>query len=358
MITLSVVLTAGLVVLSGCAGRPQPARTVTLQCPLTDSDARWIQNVLDSWARASRDFLEIDPHPLPKTVLFNSTCVWYLALAAGEPPGSARVDTPLRLAGRPVPVQWLTHDGTIVLPDGGTIQAGIIAVAMPHRGGDDAYLVLALPEVWRRHPHASQDPHLGIRIPSAALHEMVHTRQLPDLRRLVKALGDRFDLPARFDDDVVEQRFENSAAYRTMFVAERDLLFDAIVETDMGRSTALVSEALSIAQRRRERFFVGDDEMYADLEDLFLNMEGIAEWVRFKHHQADPSWPTADAEIIDFLRGQENSWSQDEGLALTLLLDRMVPGWKGHIFNSEMPSPLATLRRAITSGRTMSRHSN
>jgi hypothetical protein len=170
---------------------------------------------------------------------------------------------------------------------------------------------------------------------------------VPELRRLVSTIGDRFDLPAQFDDDAVEKRFRDSDEYRMMFVAERDLLYDAVAEMDLSRRRALVSEALSIAQRRRERFFTGDDEVYSELEGLFLNMEGIAEWVRFKHHKADPAWPNTDADIIAFLRGQENSWSQDEGLALSLLLDEMVPDWKRQIFSPEMPSPLAILREAI-----------
>jgi hypothetical protein len=337
----------GLVVLSGCPAGPQPTRTDIPQCSLTDSDTRWIQGVLDGWARASRDFLEIDPNPLPRTVLFDSSCAWHLATEVGDPPGSTRIETPLRFGGRPVPVRALAHDGTVVLPNGARIPAEVIAVAMPHPGGEGAFFVLALPDLWRRHPQVSQDAHLAIRIPSVALHEMIHTRQVPELRRLVSTIGDRFDLPAQFDDDAVEKRFRDSDEYRMMFVAERDLLYDAVAEMDLSRRKALVSEALSIAQRRRERFFTGDDEVYSELEGLFLNMEGIAEWVRFKHHQADPAWPNTDADIIAFLRGQENSWSQDEGLALSLLLDEMVPDWKRQIFSPEMPSPLAILRDAI-----------
>jgi len=132
-----------------------------------------------------------------------------------------------------------------------------------------------------------------------------------------------------------------------MFIAERDLLYAAVAEPDLNRSISLAAEAISIAQRRRERFFIGSDELYSELEGVFLNMEGLAEWVRFKSHQADPAWPHADADIIAFLRGSENSWSQDEGLALILLLDRMVPDWKRKILSPAMPSPLELLREAV-----------
>jgi len=239
-----------------------------------------------------------------------------------------------------------------MLPNGAQIPAEIMAVAMPGSAPtQDAFLVLALPELWRRHPQASQDPHLAVRIPSVALHEMIHTRQMLDLRRRVDALEARFDLPARFNDDVVEDRFGDSAEYRQMFFAEQDLLYRAVAQSDLKLSMALVAAAIPIAQRRRERFFIGNDEVYSALESVFLNMEGIAEWVRFKSHQADPEWPDADADIIAFLRGKENSWSQDQGLALVLLLDKMVPDWKRLSLGPAMPSPWALLGDAVSAVR-------
>jgi hypothetical protein len=238
-----------------------------------------------------------------------------------------------------------------MLPNNARIPAEIIAVAMPGAAGQDAFLVLALPDLWGRNPQASRDPHLAVRIPSVALHEMIHTRQMGALQSRVHAIGQRFDLPARFNDDVVEDRFGDSAEFRRMFATERDLLYDAVAESDVKRSITMVAEAISIAHGRHERFFTGNDEGYSDLEGLFLNMEGVAEWVRFKSYQADPSWPSADGDIIAFLRGQENNWSQDEGLALVLLLDRMVPDWKRQILSPTMPSPWAILREEISAAR-------
>lgn len=336
-----------LVVLVGGTVGPRENGAVSLRCPLTDADSRWMQDILNDWTRASAGFLDIAPDPLPRIVLFDSSCVWDLGAEAGDLPGSERLDTPLRFAGGAVSVRARPHDGTVMLPNGAGIPAEIIAVAMPAPAGQDAFFVLAMPELWHQHPRASQDPHLAIRIRSVALHELIHTRQMSDLQRRTAAIRQRFDLPDRFDDDVVEERFGDSGEYRQMFVTERDLLYDAVDEADLGRSIALAAEAASVAQGRHARFFTGKDEMYAELEGLFLNMEGVAEWVRFKWHRADPAWPTADADIIAFLRGKENSWSQDEGLALILLLERIAPGWKRRILGPAMPSPWNLLREAI-----------
>ena len=42
--------------------------------------------------------------------------------------------------------------------------------------------------------------------------------------------------------------------------------------------------------------------------------------------------------LVAFLRGKENTWSQDEGLALVLLLDKVRPGWQEHVMSAEHAS--------------------
>jgi hypothetical protein len=329
--------------LFGCTRPLELPAPGTDRCVLSGSNARWLQSIVDAWARAARDFLEIDPEPLPTAILFDAACTWHLPAGTGEPGGSGTTAMAVRFEGRAVPVRGASHGGTVLLPSGARIPADIIAVAMPHPDRGDAFLVLAMPDLWLRHPEASRDPHILARIRSVALHEMLHTRQLPNLRRKVSALGSRFDLPAAFDDDVIEERFKGSAAYTRMFIAERSLLYEAVLEPGLDRKQALIAQALSIVRSRQRRFLCGENEPYAALEGLFLNMEGVAEWVRFMHHRADSAWPNEKADIIRFLRGRDNSWSQDEGLALILLLDDLVPDWKQKILSTGMPSPFDML---------------
>lgn len=316
-------------------------------CALSTSESAWIQSVLDGWSRVTRESLELDPEPLPWTILFDASCAWHLGASEETLPEARAVETALTFAGERVAVRALAHDGQVQLPNGARIPADVIAVAFPFSAGEGAFFVLALPEVWERHPQASRDPHLHVRILSVAFHEMLHTRQLPILRRRVTDLQQRYELPARFDDDVVETRFAEVDEYRVAFEAERALLYEALASEDATRRETLVAEALSLARRRRERFFTGPDAFYAELESLFLNMEGVAEWARFRYHESDPEWPNEEADILSFLRGTENSWSQDEGLALVLLLDRMVPDWKARLLGPEMTSPFALLREAV-----------
>lgn len=335
------------VILLGCA-LPSPTLTAAdPPCSFGKADVEWLEAILDGWARATRDFLDIDGQPLPRIVLLGSACVWHLPAEIGEPAGPSGVHVAVRFEGQNVLVEGVPHEGTVTLPNGARIPAEIVAAAMPGHDGGTPFFVLALPELWEQHPQASRDPHLSVRISSVALHEMIHTRQLPWLQRIFDELGETYDLPDRFDDDVIEKHFADSVEFTKMFDAERTLMYGAVAERDPARKRALLRQALSTVKARQSRFFVGENEVYGELEGLFLNMEGVAEWVRFKHHQADPEWPSADAEIVGFLRGQDNNWSQDEGLALILLLDDLVPGWQRRILDPEMPSPIDILADAI-----------
>jgi hypothetical protein len=40
-------------------------------------------------------------------------------------------------------------------------------------------------------------------------------------------------------------------------------------------------------------------------------------------------------------------WSQEEGMGLFLLIDRLAPEWKAQYFGTELPSPFEALRVAV-----------
>jgi len=318
------------------------------QCSLTDANTRWIQKALDGWRQVSRDFLRLNPKPLPWIVLFDEACTWHLnPEPTFLPSGAKQVETSLSFAGQPVPVHALSHSGTVQFPNGATIPAGVMAAAFPYRNGESAFYALALLDLWRKHPQASQDPNLEERILSVTLHEMVHTRQLPQVRRRVVALGKQYSLPSQVNDDIIETQFKGVPGFREAFEAERDLFYRAVVAPNVAKRRTLVARALLAARDRRARFFKGANKPYEELEDLFLNMEGAAEWARFKFHQASQRQPRSDAQIIDFLRGKQNDWAQDEGLALFLLLEKLVPRWQEKALDFKVVSPFVLLEDAI-----------
>lgn len=76
----------------------------------------------------------------------------------------------------------------------------------------------------------------------------------------------------------------SDSAYCRAFLQEVELLYRAAFEPDTIPARAMTQEAIAMMSVRPERYFAGADAAYASLEDLFLNLEGIAKWTRFKLH--------------------------------------------------------------------------
>jgi len=102
-------------------------------------------------------------------------------------------------------------------------------------------------------------------------------------------------------------------------------------------------QALEAMEARRARYFTGENAIYGELEDLFLNMEGAANWAAYR--LAAAAMPPAVA--VNSIRGSRSRWSQDEGPALFLVIDALLPGWQGRVFAATPVSVLGLLREAV-----------
>ena len=327
---------------------PRPAQSQAGgPCPLSDPNARWIQRGISSWERASEVHLHLPPAPLPWILLYDTRCAWHLAPDTTRLTGAVPVAVELRSHGRLVAVWGQPHDGMVRLPTGDSMPAAPSAFAALSSRLEGPYFVLALPDVFRQDSAAAADSLLEERILSVMSHEIVHTRQLPYLLDRLNELGRDGPLPADLDDNVVERRFGADSLFRAAFEQERDLLYDAALEPDEARARELASRALEMVRARRDRFYQHEATIYRSLEDLFLSMEGIAEWVRFKIHQGDPGAFQNNVEILTFMGGRHNEWVQDEGLALLLLVDRFSEGWQERLLDPAMPSPVQELKAAL-----------
>ena len=337
-------------------GLAAPSKAAEPACEMSGDEGAWTQRALLAWERGSRDLLRTSPTPLPWIVLVGPRCAWHLAPdpdAASFPDEAAALDGAevpdllLTFAGAPVPVRAVVHGGTVRLPDGSTQKAGPAAGARLRRKGKATFFVMSTLEVWRaaypEMPESDLEPFfLGV-----FSHEIVHTRQLVAVGEEIGRLVERYGIPPRMDDDIVENRMKKKRRYREAYEAERDLFFQAAAEPDPARAKELAARALGQAEARRARWLSGRRAWLGEMEPLFLAMEGVAEWCRFRLLADDPREPRTDAELLAMVRGKDNNWSQDEGLALFLLLDRLAPGWQERVLSGTPPSPLTMLAEAI-----------
>lgn len=98
----------------------------------------------------------------------------------------------------------------------------------------------------------------------------------------------------------------------------------------------------------RTRFFPEADGYLAPAEDIWLTMEGSAQWVGYRW-LIDPRGgrlPVASA-LAGFGR-RSKWWTQTEGFALFMALERLSPGqWQRHAFGDGKASGPDLLRAAV-----------
>lgn len=340
---------AALFALALTAATALPAQTGA--CTLGGAEREWIQGALDDWDQASREILRLEAKPLPWMVFIDTACAWHVApdargdaeLAATLAPAGA----PLRFQGGTAEVRGVAHGGEVRLPGGPRVPAVPLSFAAPYGDAGSAFFVIGMPTAWRRDPRHAADPDLAWLVRAVFVHEMTHTRQVGSVYRRIDALAACVPDPESLDDDVIQKRFDSVPAFRAAIDAERDLLFRAAAEPDPARRRALAAQALAAARERRARWLGGADGVYAHLEDVFLGMEGAANWaayhVTLRH--AEPG--TDPADVLTRFRRGGTFWSQDYGFALFLTLDALLPDWQARMFAAEPASVFALLEEAV-----------
>lgn len=315
-------------------------------CALKNAERIWIEQSLNLWEKVSRDSLRLASEPLPWMILFDETCGWHvnpnLSVSILKLPADS-VKTNLSFAGKSVDAYVFAHNGKILLPDKQQISPQLLTFAATYGdSGDKSFLAAALPSVWRQAPHLKSEANLDILIRSVFVHEMTHTRHrnfFAALNRIEK----NNSFPEGLNDDIVQTRFSKQTDFSRMFEVERDLLFQAALETDLRRKCELAQAAYTVIQERRRKFLVGGKAIYSEIEDIFLTMEGAANWAAYRAAVAEG---LTEAEAMKLIRRGGKYWSQDEGFALFLVIDSLLPGWQKKAFDKSKAFAVDLLKQA------------
>ena len=292
--------------------------------------ATWMAQALRNWRVVERDVLKLKRKPLPDIVAIDATCTY--------------TGTPDDRDG----LRWFAveHGGTIHFPDGKTQPVSPLSFAAPVAGHPrDGYFAMARPSVWRA-AGVKSDIGLERLMDGVMLHELMHTRQFYFVNDKLATLTAQYHLSEDVTDDSLQAAFEKNPAYVADYEAERDTLFAAAAAPSDAQARALAAKALGLYRARHARWFVGDTAQWAPLDDLFLDMEGLGQWVFYTWHVRSGLPP---ATVLPATRRGGRWWSQDEGLALFLTIDRLVPGWQKRAFAKKPELAEQLLERASVS---------
>jgi hypothetical protein len=303
-------------------------------CRFEGEPRQWTGEALTAWDRLDRERLRMARPVTPIITLFDQGCAYTLT-------PDRRGD--FRVGGRRWRSSATPHDGSIDLPDGNSVPAGRLAFASPTSDGG-MFFIMALPSVWRADAGERRDPRLMAMV--VFMHEFAHTQQGEGVGRRVDGLLAR-GLPQDANDDIVQDRFSGRPDYTAAYVAERDLFRQAGEAGDAAQARSLLFAANRRMTARRERWFTGDEALYAEADDVFLTMEGAGNWAAWAWLTHPQGGRLSQADATAFIRGGGQHWSQDEGLAIMLALERLTPDWPRLSFGRQGATADELIDRAL-----------
>jgi hypothetical protein len=316
-------------------------------CQLPEAGRHWLQEALEGWSKIRHRALGLASGPLPWLVLFDERCVWHLSPDPSTRSEMARTSAPLSIDGEPVPAFSASHTGQIVLPNGRHMAARATASTSVYGAGSATFSVVSMPGLWERDPRHVGRARIGEFFQGLLIHELTHSTQLVGVIDRVAALRKANAMPATVDDDIVQRRFGLVPGFRTAIEAERNVFYRAVATSDQAKRREWAEQGLSMVRKRRSRFYTNESQSFRDLEDIFFAMEGSAQWAAYRWARLQAGPEVSDEAVIRFVRDDRKFWSQDEGLALYLLIDAFVPGWQKRTFGNTIASPFVLLEEAI-----------
>lgn len=342
-LTLSMIALGALPV-AGCASyssRTHDAtatiQSETVRCGIA-SASPWIQRWFAAWDLTSRRILRLPEAPPADIVFYDDTCVYTTSAvtAGGAPP----VDESA-LRGTGVPWRALAHGGSLTLPDSSEVPIQLMSFTniARHTG---PFFVMAAPSYWAQMGHGQEPGLTGI-----FLHEFAHTRQVRGMQRSLGPIDSTWAFPEELDDDAVQTHFGADSIYVAAYIAERDLLYRAAQANSLTEVRALAGEALSMMRSRHARWFTGDNAVFATLDNIFLALEGVGQWTGYAWLAHPEGGGLNRDSAITTILGRRRSWVQDEGLALFLVVDRLLPEWPLLEFSVPSMGALDLLERAV-----------
>lgn len=292
-------------------------------------DGGWLASAIDAWHVTRERVLRLPDAPMPLIILFDRRCAYHVRVTDS------------------VAIEGARHHGAIQLPNDRAIDVRAFGMASPASNDSSFFVALALASVWRTDPQYRAVAGGWLQyLTGAFVHEMTHARMLPTvlphLRQMAPAL-----YPDSIRDDVVQDRFANEALFATSVKRETDLLYRAATARNRGARADLARSAVEMIRMRRARFYVGALESWFEIEQAFLDLEGIAQWAAFSHARATFHRRFSFSEALDRFRGGEQFWSQDQGLALFLALDALDDNWRSRFFAEPRVSSLDLLASAL-----------
>jgi hypothetical protein len=303
--------------------------------PALQPVAKWFA----AWELVSKEIYGLDTTRPVEFVFFDEKLVYSTSGIAV--PGGEVIEGPA-LFGKKTTWKKIAHLGKIILPDKQTVPLGLMSFASPLTGeGNNAFFVMPLPEFWKTAGVESKEIGLENLITGVFLHEFSHTQQMQNFGKKMTAYEqDKMFANVNFSDDIIQDYFGKDSVYTAMFREETELFFAASEFKRKSKVLSMAKVALLALNYRQQKYFTGEKEILKPIDNFFLTMEGAGQYTMYAWFIHPSGGNLSAKDALAGVRRGKKWWSQDEGLSLFLVLNRLsqTRQWAKLMFGNETVS--------------------
>jgi len=308
-----------------------------------DPNLMVVQKWFAAWQLVSKDIFKIKTQQAVEFVFFDNEYVY--STSGTTIPKGENVVGPAFL-GKKLGWKKALHEGKITLPDNQTVPVGMMVFASAF-GDKKAFFIMALPKFWQSMGVESKELGLDNLITGVFLHEFSHTQQMQNFGKKLSNYEKQYKFEVDLSDNLIQDYFKKDSVYAANFKKEVASFYEAV-----NLEKNAFEKALETFNNRQSQYFKGDRAHLKELDNFFLTMEGLGQfamYVWFIH----PKGANISKDIA--LKGTRRNgkyWSQDEGLALFLILEKLSQPnkWAKQLFENDI-TVLGLLEKEIKNKR-------
>jgi hypothetical protein len=303
--------------------------------PEIELELAGVQEWFNAWELIANDILKIQPHEPPFMLFFDDE---YLYTNSNKSPKySIEINGP-KFFGKEL--NWIKtkHNDSLTLPTNQRVAIGLMSFTAPvGSGSDKAFFVMGVPSFWKDAKVTSKELGDENLYTSVFLHEFAHTLQ----NKIFGVKLEQFERDNKFkfelSDDMIQQDLEKDSIYTKKIKAEIKMFYDAFYSGDLSETKQLATKGLEMFNKRQKEYFINDRAIYKTLDNFFLTMEGIGQYIAVAW-LIHPKGGNVDiGKAVKGMRRGGRWWSQDESLAMFLIYTKISnPELGKQMFGSDL----------------------
>jgi len=240
------------------------------------------------------------------------------------------------------------HNDSIILPDKSVVPIGLMSFAaeIPNEI-NKSFFVMPLPGFWQMSGVTSKELGLDNLVTGVFIHEFSHAQQMQNFGKRMTLFEKQNNFDIEFSDDIVQNIFSDDSNYLKLYNEEVQSFYQSLQSLTI--DTVLVKDALRLMTQRQAKYFKGKYASLKEIDNFFLTMEGLGQYSMYLWLTNPRGGNIKKSTAIQGVRRGGNWWSQDEGFALFLILDKLSKpnNWAKKMFGYKIENVIGLIGQLL-----------